>query len=135
MSGITIRGDEQLLRAFDNINDFDEWATPPMRKGGEALLAIVRRYAPERSGSSYVRTGTYGRSVDLDVDSSPSGVTVHVFSYGANQGRGDYEDVLKVEGFQAEIHQGRWPTDKDDLAESEPVFMDEMEKAAAELLR
>lgn len=132
---IQIQGDDQLLKTLADINDFDAWATPPMRRGAEAGFVIVKRYAPERAGSSYVRTKTLERSIDRNVTSTPNGVTAHIFSSGANQGHGDYEGFVKVDGFQADIHQGHWPSDKDDLDEMEPIFMEEISKAAAEVLR
>lgn len=132
---IRIQGDEQLLQTFADINDFDDWATPPMKRATEKGWEIVKRYAPARAGSSYVRTKTLERSIDRNVTSSPNGVTAFIFSSGANQGYGDYESFVKVDGFQAEIHNGYWSTDKDDLEEMEPIFMDEISKAAAEVLR
>lgn len=131
---IRIQGDTQLLQTFADINDFDDWATPPMKRVTEQLYNRVKTNH-HRPGSSYVPAFTLERSIDWSVDSSPNGVTGHVFSYGANQGYGDYEGFVKVDGFQAEIHKGQWPTDKDDLNAEEGNFMSEISKAAAEALR
>lgn len=135
MTGITITGDKQLLDTFDSINDFDAWATPPMTRATRKLFERVKTYPPNRPGSRYQRTFTLQRSIDWNVESTRNGVTGHVYSSGANQGYGDYEAFVKVEGFQAEIHQGFWPTDVDDLLAEEPNIMDELSKAAAEVLR
>lgn len=133
MPKITIKGDDQLFRTFKDINDFDDWATPPMKRATEKLYNRVKTYPAPKP--SYQRTYTLQRSIDWRVDSSTNGVTGHVFSAGANQGYGDYEGFVKVAGFQAEVHQGHWSTDVQDLEAEEPNFMEEMSKAAAERLR
>jgi hypothetical protein len=131
---ITVTGDEKIQSVFTDINDFDKWATPPITKATERLYKRVKTYPPDRGGK-YKRTFTLQRSIDWNVTSAPTGVIGHVYSSGANQGRGDYESFVKVDGAQAEIHVGYWDTDKDDLDNEEPYIMEEISKAAAELLR
>lgn len=45
-------------------------------------------------------------------DGLPDGVMGRVYSRGADQGRGRYEFYVMGHGRQAEIHQGRWQTDR-----------------------
>ena len=130
---IQIRGDNQLLQTFADINAFDAWATPPMERATKKLYERVRTYPAPKP--SYQRTFTLQRSIDWSVDSSPNGVTAHVFSHGANQGYGDYEWRVKVDGLQEWMHVDHWQTDKQDLEAEEPNFMNELSKATAEVLR
>ena len=133
---IRIEGDKQLLDTFADINDFDDWATPPMERATEQLYKRVRTYpAQTATKTGYVRTFTLQRSIDWSVESTRNGVIGQVFSWGANQGYGDYEHRVKVAGFQADIHKGTWDTDKQDLDAEEGNFMNELSKAAAAVLR
>ena len=84
---ITIKGETQILQTLVDINAFDDWATPPMKRGGEQLYNRVKTNH-HRTGSSYIPTYTLERSIDWDIVSSKNGVVVRVFSSGANQGFG-----------------------------------------------
>jgi hypothetical protein len=137
---IKVRGIDALAKTFSDLNDFDEWATPPMERATEALYNRVRTYPTQTATKTgYVRTFTLQRSIDWSVESSSNGVTGRVFSTGANQGKGYYEGFVKVEGqgkgFQADIHKGTWNTDVQDLTAEEENIMDEFSKAAADVLR
>ncbi len=158
MSGITIRGDQQLLQTFADINDFDAWATPPMRRAVEivkdeaqiqpkkapgAFSALAtpgqRRayWAKVSSGeithsdsSGYVRSGKLKRGWETNVTGNRTGVIGFVFNT-VNYGGW----VQSVENQQPFHFVSGWGDTDDIIENTEKDIMNEFSKATAERLR
>ena len=113
MASITITGDKRLLAKLRSLNEFQRWARQPMEESIDALHQRVKTYPPPKP--TYQRTYTLQTSIAKEITPQPNGLQGRVFSTGANQGYGPYEHFVKVREFQAEVHQGWWPTTEDDL--------------------
>lgn len=75
------------------------------------------------------------RIFDRLIDASHREKLGAVFSTGANQGRGRYEHYVQGHGTQAEIHQGRWSTDRDIAEKREDDSAAILEQGIAALIQ
>jgi hypothetical protein len=69
---IEIRGDEELFKKLDKLTKVG--STKAMKGMGGHLSALMKRYPPQPSGSTYRRTGNLGRR--WDVKAKPRAATV-----------------------------------------------------------
>lgn len=70
------------------------------------LLALAKRYPPQRSGSAYVRTNTLMRSWSK-LPIQGSGLSVRG-GIGSNSNMAPYNRRVMSRSDQARIHRGRW---------------------------
>lgn len=95
-------------------------------------LQLVQHYPPRLSGQRYIRTDTYKRSAFAEVNTIPNGAQLAFGSHGAIQDGRRYDQYLKDERQQADIHKGRWQTLSQDADELMPMVEDALE---AELVK
>lgn len=69
------------------------------------LLRDLQTYPPQRTGSSYVRTGTLRRSWSRDIQGNGLAMRGIV---GSNENMAPYNRVVQDADRQAPIHQGLW---------------------------
>ena len=69
------------------------------------LLRDLQTYPPQRTGSSYVRTGTLRRSWSRDIDGQGLAMRGIV---GSNENMAPYNRLVQSEADQATVHRGRW---------------------------
>lgn len=79
-----------------------------MQDATALLLREMQLYPPQRSGSSYRRTGTLKRSWFRNVQRGIGSVTGSVTSSGAIA---PYNQQVQREGMQSAVHRGRWQTE------------------------
>lgn len=109
MSEITVTIDSRAVRAM--LNAAPNRVTRAMRNAAEdstaLLLRVVREYPPKRYSSTYVRTGTLGRSWSRSVSGSGLEVIGRVTSSGDIA---PYNRLVQDRERQARVHRGRWQT-------------------------
>lgn len=81
------------------------------------VLAKIKRYPPQRPGSSYIRTHILEKSWSRRVEGSGSTIRGIV---GSNSAMAPYNRIVQDRDRQATIHQGRWNTAQDIVEQSEP---------------
>lgn len=95
--------------------------------GTTYVLAKVKRYPPQRPGSSYIRTHILEKSWSRRVMVAGDTVTGVV---GSNGGMAPYNRVVMSRPEQAAIHRNFWPTVEDIIEQSQPtvqrMFMDRL---------
>jgi hypothetical protein len=69
------------------------------------LLRDLQTYPPQRTGSSYVRTGTLRRSWSRDIQGDGLAMRGIV---GSNENMAPYNRLVQSEADQATVHRGRW---------------------------
>jgi hypothetical protein len=69
------------------------------------LLRELQTYPTQRTGSSYVRTGTLRRSWSRDIDGQGLAMRGIV---GSNENMAPYNRLVQSEADQATVHRGRW---------------------------
>ena len=87
--------------------------------GTTYLLALVKRYPPQRSGSTYRRTNTLMRSWSRVI--SGSGVTIRGV-VGSSGNMAPYNRYVMSRVDQASVHRGRWATIEDIVERSEATI-------------
>lgn len=75
--------------------------------GALYLKRILTTYPPQRSGSTYRRTLTLGRSWFYQLHGAGVDTTAEVFSAG---NIAPYNRLVQDRTRQARVHRGRWPT-------------------------
>lgn len=112
MISVTIDGVDELFTRLDAAQR-NEILRPPMVRSLARLQADMAEYPAPPSGSTYKRTGDYGRHFTQDVNTDSDGITgtlgnaVRDRRYGRAYGPyvGDSE-------MQASVHRGRWLDDE-----------------------
>lgn len=69
------------------------------------LLRDLQTYPTQRTGSSYVRTGTLRRSWSRDIQGDGLAMRGIV---GSNENMAPYNRLVQSEADQATVHRGRW---------------------------
>lgn len=69
------------------------------------LLRDLQTYPPQRTGSSYVRTGTLRRSWSRDIQGDGLAMRGIV---GSNENMAPYNRLVQSEADQVIVHRGRW---------------------------
>lgn len=105
MAAIEIRGVDELQRKLGKAAAVDV-LRPPMQSSVMLLQRDMAEYPPQKSGSSYVRTGTLGRRWTTRVSRTSGGMQGKV----GNNTR--YGPFVQSREFQAGVHRGRWQTDE-----------------------
>ena len=95
----------------------------PMQRAVHRLQAAMASYPPQRSGSTYRRTGTLGRRWTTRISESGQGITGKV---GNNTAYGPF---VQSEMFQASVHRGRWQTDSQVLEQEQAAIVADFERA------
>jgi hypothetical protein len=104
MPTIEIRGLDALQRKLNSIAgaSLAQVLRPPMQRAVLLLQSDMADYPPQRSGSSYRRTGTLGRTWTTKVENIPGGVQGKVGNVT------EYAPLVQSEQFQSAVHRGRW---------------------------
>lgn len=134
---IVTKGFDEVSRKLGSLIKFEQWATPAVEEGVEAMAKEARRYAPDFAGNTYQRTGRLKASMEELIRATGSGVVGTVYSTGARSPRGGfYEHFVKVEGSQAQVHASHgWKTDVDDLEAARETIDRALDKAVKRVLR
>ena len=90
------------------------------------LLRDLQTYPPQRTGSSYVRTGTLRRSWSREIDGN--GLTMRGI-VGSNENMAPYNRYVQDADRQAAIHQGRWTNTVQDVVSHNERTIQEMFEA------
>lgn len=125
---VTIKGVDELVRKLGQAAAIPV-LRPPMNRSVLKLQRDMADYPPQRPGSSYVRTGTLGRTWTTRVTKL----------FGGLEGRAGnvtrYAPDVQSKRFQARVHQGRWQTDEQVLNKNMKSILDDFEKAIQEAIR
>ena len=130
MPNIEIVGLPELLRKLDRIGgDLAQTLRPPMQRSLNRIVADMSDYPLQRPGSTYRRTGTYGRKWTTAITSHGDGL----------EGRAGnniiYGPFVGSKRFQSRVHRGRWATDEDTLHKHLPAITRDFQDAVDEALR
>ena len=128
MATITIRGIPELQAKLGKAAAIDT-LRPPMQRAVYRLQRDMAEYPPQRTGSSYVRTGTLGRRWTTSVTQSFNGL---IGTIGNNT---IYGPFVQSERFQAGIHRGRWQTDQQVADRNERAIVADFADAIERVLR
>lgn len=133
MISITITGTEDLIRRFDAAQRNDIYRPPMVRSLGR-LQGAMAEYPPPPTGSTYRRTGDYGRLWTQDIDENSDGITGTIGNAVRDRRYGRaYGPYVGSAEQQARVHQGRWGTDQgaimQNLSAIEGDFRDAIERA------
>ncbi|GJM42794.1 MAG: hypothetical protein DHS20C20_30760 [Ardenticatenaceae bacterium] len=116
---VNIVGDEALLALLNDLIRPASMA-PAMQKAGARLRTELAKYPPPPPNSTYRRTGKLGRSWTHRVN-------VNIVTTTALIGNNTpYAPDVQGEGMQAEIHAGRWQTDKQVLDNNADYIVEEV---------
>ena len=89
------------------------------------LLRDLQTYPPQRTGSSYVRTGTLRRSWSREIDGQGLAMRGIV---GSNENMAPYNRFVQDQDRQAAVHRGRWTnTVQDVVSRNESAIQDMFE--------
>jgi hypothetical protein len=123
---ITITGIDDALKRLDHASG-NEALRRAMERSVERLRNRMADYPPQRTGSSYRRTGTLGRRWTTRVEALATGARGRV----GNNTR--YGPFVQSSAFQATVHRGRWQTDRQVLEEEtgtiEGYFREEVQRS------
>lgn len=100
----------------------------PMNQSVIHLEGQMKVYPPQRSGSSYRRTGTLGRRWTHSISESPNEIRGTV---GNNTAYGPF---VQSRQFQVRVHQGRWQTDEQVIEDEQLTIEDFFRFAVNEAL-
>ncbi len=87
------------------------------------LLRDLQTYPPQRTGSSYVRTGTLRRSWSREIEGQGLALRGIV---GSNENMAPYNREVQDSERQAEIHRGRWTNTVQNVVERNESAIQEM---------
>jgi len=128
MASIRIEGVDKLMRKFNSLRQIHSILRPPMQRSVMILQADLAKYPSPRPNSSYVWTGTLGRSwtprVRTEGDRLVGRVGTKVI----------YAPFVQSQQFQANIHRGRWQTDVQVLERNRTRIMRQFESAIKQAL-
>lgn len=123
---IRITGIDDVINRLDHAAG-NEALRRAMERSVERLRNRMADYPPQRSGSSYRRTGTLGRRWTTRVEALSAGVRGRV---GNNTSYGPF---VQSQAFQASVHRGRWQTDQQvlerELETIEGYFREEVQRS------
>lgn len=123
MASIKIKGVDKLRRKFDSLQQIHDILRPPMQRSVMIVQNALAKYPAQRSGSSYVRTGTLGREWTTRV--RPEGGKL----VGRVGTKVIYAPFVQSSQFQAAIHKGRWQTDVQVLEANRDRILRQFESA------
>ena len=128
MASIRIEGVDKLMRKFNSLQQIHDILRPPMQRSVMILQADLAKYPAKRPNSSYVRTGTLGRSwtprVRTEGDRLVGRIGTKVI----------YAPFVQSQQFQADIHRDRWQTDVQVLERNGTRIMRQFESAIEQAL-
>ena len=128
MASIRIEGVDKLMRKFNSLRQIHSILRPPMQRSVMILQADLAKYPSPRPNSSYVWTGTLGRSwtprVRTEGDRLVGRVGTKVI----------YAPFVQSQQFQANSHRGRWQTDVQVLERNRTRIMRQFESAIKQAL-
>lgn len=128
MASITIRGIAELQRKLGDMQQVNDVLKPPMARAVFRLQRDMANYPPARAGSSYVRTGTYGRRWTTRITESNQGL---VGTVGNNT---IYGPFVGSQRFQARVHRNRWTTDNQAVRRNEAAIVADFERVISDAL-
>lgn len=115
---VIVHGEERVLEII-GILEKPTWMGPALQRTGARLVAVLKAYPPPLPDQRYRRTGTLGRRWTHTTQAS-------LFKARAIIGNNtSYAPDVQGEGFQAEIHRGRWRTAEDVLEKEGPQVAEE----------
>ena len=127
MPTIKIEGVPRAHRKLDSLDDISDILRKPMDRALLRLANVMSVYPPPPPGSTYRRTGTYGRRWTTATREIPTATAKRIEGRIGNNT--SYGPVVGSKEFQAKVHQNRWTTDEDMAAQEEAWIGDQFEKA------
>lgn len=128
MISITIETSEvfNALTAAEQINVL----RPPMVRSLARLQGTMATYPAPPAGSTYTRTGDYGRHWTQDVATDGDGITGKLGNAVRDRRYGRaYGPYVGDSEMQASVHRGRWETDQGALESNLDAILDDFAQA------
>lgn len=117
MISITVDGTDELIEQLTEAERV-EMLRPPMVRSLARLQAEMAEYPSPPSGSTYRRTGNYGRSWTQEVEESGDGITGTLGNAVRSPTGRSYGPYVGDSEMQASVHRGRWTTDEQALTDN-----------------
>lgn len=114
-----IIGDKELLATLDELIK-PSAMRPAMERAGARIRTEMAKYPPPPPNSTYRRTGKLGRSWTHRTRANLITATALI---GNNT---PYAPEVQGEGYQTEVHQGRWQTDLQVLTANTDYIVEEV---------
>jgi hypothetical protein len=127
MASIEIRGVQEIVEKLGAAAAF-QTLRAPMQRSVFRLEAGMKKYPPQRAGTSYRRTGTLGRRWTSAITQSANeleGKIGNATSYGP---------FVQSQMFQAATHRGIWQTDQEIATRETPFIVADFDQAIQEAL-
>lgn len=129
MISITIDGVDELFTRLDAAQR-NEILRPPMVRSLARLQADMAEYPAPPSGSTYKRTGDYGRHWTQDVTTDSDGITGKLGNAVRDRRYGRaYGPYLGDSEMQASIHRSRWVNDEEAVLNNLDAIRDDFANA------
>lgn len=130
---LDVKGDEELLRAFNNTPAIQSEVTQAVQKGQAVVHQRAATYPPAPPNSTYRRTRRLGNSWDIEpvqmLGGEVKGFVTNPTEYG-----GYVHNPATEQPPQAQVHQGRWATTVQILAEKKAQIDGFFEAAKAAIV-
>ena len=128
-TSIKIEGIDKLMDKLGRLEAIDVLEAP-MNRAVLRVQARMADYPTQRTGSTYVRTGTLGRRWTTKVTKLPEGVEGRVGNVTV------YGPLVQSGMFQTKVHKRTgWQTDVQVMNEEAPAIIRDFEKAIDEAMR
>lgn len=127
MIGITIDTND-VFNALDAAQQMDV-LRPPMVRGLARLQNTMATYPAPPSGSTYRRTGSYGRQFTQEVSESGDGITGTLGNAVRDKRGRSYGPYVGDSERQARIHRSRWVTDEGAVTQHMDAIVDDFGQA------
>lgn len=126
MPTITLDGVPNAHRKLNDLDDISDILRKPMNRALLRLAEKMSVYPPPPPGSTYRRTGTYGRRWTTATREIRTATATRIEGRIGNNTT--YGPAVGSKQFQAGIHRNRWETDEGVAAQEEGWIGDQFEK-------
>jgi len=127
MPTITLEGAPRAKRKLNDLDDISDILRKPMDRALFRLAEKMSVYPPPPPGSTYRRTGTYGRRWTTASREIRTATATRIEGRIGNNTV--YGPVVGSKQFQAKIHKDRWGTDESVAEKEEKWIGDQFDKA------
>lgn len=127
MPTITLEGAPRAHRKLNDLDDISDILRKPMNRALFRLAEKMSAYPPPPPGSTYRRTGSYGRRWTTASREIRRATTTRIEGRIGNNTT--YGPVVGSAQFQAKIHRNRWSTDESVAEQEEKWIGDQFESA------
>lgn len=127
MPTIKLEGVPAASSKLDSLDDISDILRKPMDRALFKLANVMSVYPPPPPGSTYRRTGTYGRRWTTATREIATSTAKRIEGRIGNNT--SYGPRVGSKQFQAPVHRDRWTTDEEAATQEEDWIGEQFEKA------